>query len=299
MQELGAEYCGEKLSIEEIRNLCLVIEAEYAKRGYFLARAFPPVQKVKSGVLIIQIMEGKLGEVVVEGNRYYSAGFIRSYLERFIGKAIQYEDLLKALFLINENKKLRVGGLLAKGKVVGTADLIVTVKDEWPASLYLDCNNYGSLQTATWRSGGRFEVGNLLAQGDVLSMAGVLGLPVDRLQFTDLIYKIPVTRRGTILSLSYLFAHFKLGVFKDLDLGGMSNIWTGKVSQAIWRTRSWSSDVYGAFDIKQVQNTSHGYTTSNDRLRILSGGFRFDVIDPLKGLETLPFPARSMELEAV
>jgi hemolysin activation/secretion protein len=49
-----------ELSIDEIYNICHLIDEGYANKGYFLARAYPPPQKIIEGILIIEILEGNV-----------------------------------------------------------------------------------------------------------------------------------------------------------------------------------------------------------------------------------------------
>ncbi|MGH2611921.1 MAG: POTRA domain-containing protein, partial [Rhabdochlamydiaceae bacterium] len=68
-----------ELSLHDIYELCHIIDQNYAQRGFFLARAYPPPQTIENGTLLIEVIEGKLGNVQVIGNNYYTESFVRSY----------------------------------------------------------------------------------------------------------------------------------------------------------------------------------------------------------------------------
>ena len=60
---------GEKMTLGILTLYANEVTAAYASQGYFLARAFIPAQKFRDGVVTLQIMEGKLGEIKIAGNK--------------------------------------------------------------------------------------------------------------------------------------------------------------------------------------------------------------------------------------
>jgi len=276
-------HLDKNLSMKEINEIKDCVRCFYVKEGYFLARTYCPPQEIHAGVLKICILEGKLGDICVTENEYYKTSFIKGYFEKFIGKPLNYTSLMRALFLVNENLKLEVGSVLKKGKKFGTVDLILQVKDKRPITLYLDENNYGSLFTTKWRTGAKLEIGNCFTNGATLTTTQVMGNPPHGLYFSLYEYKIPVTKNGTIVDLSYLYSRFKVRRVKELRLKGRSDIFSLGVTQAIYRTKTLDMDAFTSFDYKQIKNFSLGDMTSFDKLRVWTLGFYFDYIDLTKG----------------
>ncbi len=139
------EYLNRELSLHEIYEICHVIEQIYVKNGFFLARVYPPSQNIKNEKLVIAVLEGRLGNIEVVGNKFYSESFIRSYFTSLQEKPLQYDKFLRALALLNDNNDLTVGALFEKGKAFGTADVILRVHDSRPIHLYLNGNIQCSL----------------------------------------------------------------------------------------------------------------------------------------------------------
>jgi len=285
LKKVVSAFLKKNLSMVDLHQLCLAIQAKYAKEGYFLTRAYTPAQEIKNNKLDIVVLEGKLGEVTVVGNKHYSEKFIRGYFAKLQNKPINYDKFLKALLLLDENMDLNVGAVFKKGKDFGTADIIVRVKDKRPLHLTLDNNNYGGDHTSKIRTGARLEWGNVFTYGDVLTVIEVLGSPMTKLNFTDVIYHIPINTYGSSFDLSYLLANFKTDrVGKDeVKFTGRSHIATAKFMQALNRTRRLNTDIFTYFDYKQIQNFSEGTQSSYDKLRVLSGGMNFDYIDGWDG----------------
>ena len=281
------KHLHQKLSLQDIYDVCQIIDLCYAKKGYFLARAYPPPQTIEDGVLTIEVIEGRLGNIEVVGNKHYSESFIKSYFSSLKGKSLRYDDFIKALMLLNDNSDLMAGAVFEKGKEFGTADVVLRVKDGRPIHLYLNGNNYGRNLTTNVRAGGRFDWGNVITQGDKFSVAQVVGFPINALYFTDVSYTVPINRIGTSLEAAYLFSKFKIEELTRLHLKGSSNIATLKVNQAVLRRRTYSLDFFSYFDYKQIENFVLSHRTSYDKLRVMTAGILLDHFDPSRGRDYL------------
>lgn len=282
-------YLNRPLSMQELKEMSLLVQNKYVRKGYFLTRAYLPAQEIQNGALKIEVIEGKLGAVSVVGNKFYSTKFIAGYFDKYRGKPIQYDKILRTLFLLDDNTDLEAGAVFKKGSQFGTADLIVKVVDKRPIHLTQDTNNYGSDHTTHQRTGTRLDYGNLIMYGDTLTLIEVLGSPISHLNFTDVIYHVPLSKMGTSLDLSYLCANFKTDKVDRIRYVGRSHIGGVKLSQALQRTRNISTDFFASFDVKQVQNFGGGIRTSFDKLRVLTGGLLIDYVDGWKGRNLFNF----------
>jgi hemolysin activation/secretion protein len=271
----------------DIYEICKVIDQNYAEKGFFLARSYPPPQEIRDGVLVIKILEGRIGNIRVEGNRHYTSEFILRYFKPFCQLPMHYDRLLKALLLLNEFSDLSVGVLFEKGEEVGTADLIIRVDDDLPNHMYINENNYGRDLTTSTQLGGRIDIGNFLIQGDTFSVAEVFGFPFNALYFTDVIYNVPVNARGTFLEFSYLYSKFKIQELEELDLKGQSAIATIKFLQALKRTKTLAIDFFAYFDYKQIRNYELHHRIAFDKLRVVSAGVSVDHFNSIQGRDYL------------
>lgn len=290
LQKLIQDKLPHEFSVKDVRALCAIIKAYYVQEGYFLTRVYLPPQEVKRGILLIEILEGRLGEVSIEGNEYYSTKFIDSYFSRLKHQPINHGSMMKALFLLNENSDMSAGAILKRGKEQGTADMIVRVKDKWPTHMFVNTNNYGSHLNSKQRTGGRFDYGNLFVDGDKLSFAAVTGSPIRKLRFFDGVYGALLSPSwGTRIELSYLYSDFHVSAFDPLHLKGRSQIGALKFLQPHLRTRALNLDYMFSFDVKQIQNFALNQTSSFDKLREVTFAIRLDVVDSAKGRNFFDF----------
>lgn len=278
---------GCKVSISEIYKICQKIEEYYAKKGFFLARAYPPPQEITHNTLTLRVLEGKLGNVKIVGNKYYKSRFILRYFSHLQHKAIRYDKFLRAIMLLNEVPDLQAGAIFEKGEKIGEADVIIRVNDKNPIHLYLNGNDYGRYLTTNFRVGGRLDKGSLLITNDKLSIAEVVGFPIKALYFTDIVYTVPLNANGSFLEGAFLTSRFHVHEFSELKLKGTSDIATLKYSLALRRGRFLNCDVFTYFDYKQIRNFTLNQTTSFDKLRVLTFGTTLDHNSPGYGRDYL------------
>jgi len=277
-------YINREISGKEVKELCSALQQKYVQRGFILTRVYPPAQEIRNQSLKIQVVEGTLGSIDVTGNHFYKAKFIRSYFANLEGKPINYNDVMRALLLVNENSDLGVGAIFKKGKDFGQVDLALVVQDKRPFHVYTDYNTWGSNVTTYGRVGAKVSGGNLSTNGDMLSVVGVVGTPPKDLYYINSAYSAPINANGMFFDLSYLYSHFEVQQEKSLDLEGISQIAGGRIRQALSRTRKFSSDIFVSFDYKQLKNeVLGGQTGSFDKLRVLELGGKVDYFDAVKG----------------
>ncbi len=276
-------YLNRKLSGKEVKELCAQLQQKYVERGFILTRVYPPVQEIHNNTLMIQVVEGTLASIEIKGNRHYKTKYIRKYFAHMEGKPINYNQMMRALLLVNENSDLGVGAVFRKGKGFGEVDLSLVVNDKLPVHIYTDYNTWGSSVTTFGRVGAKVSAGNLSTNGDMLSFTGVVGTPPKDLYYLNAAYSAPINANGMYFDLSYLYSHFEVQQMTALDLEGLTQIAGGRVRQALNRTRKLNTDIFVSFDYKQLKNEVLNSTGSYDKLRVLGLGGKADYFDSLKG----------------
>jgi hemolysin activation/secretion protein len=65
---ITSKYQSRQVSMKDLNAMLAEFNAAYAARGYITARAVLPPQKVVSGVVRVQLVEARLGKVIVKDN---------------------------------------------------------------------------------------------------------------------------------------------------------------------------------------------------------------------------------------
>ncbi|MEW5758156.1 MAG: ShlB/FhaC/HecB family hemolysin secretion/activation protein [Candidatus Omnitrophota bacterium] len=284
LKKITKKYTNKELSLQELKGVCNLINDAYKRRGYFLARAYLPVQDIKDGIIIIEIIEGRLGEIKVEGNEFYKKKFLINHFRPTYKGVIHYNRLLKTLLVLDDYPDLEVKAILQKGAKPYTTDLILKISDKFPVHFGIDYNNFGSRYVSRQRAGATFEYSNAVLQGDKIYLRGVSGSPERNLKFAYADYSLPIDSFGSRLSFNYTWSDFNVRrEFRALDAGGQSKIYSTELSHPLIRTLTATSDFKFGFDYKQMKNYLLGAVSNDDELRVFKTSLSGDFVDSFQG----------------
>ena len=188
------------ITVEQLDQIARVVTEYYRERGFILATAFVPEQEVSDGVIRLNVLEGRLGDVAVQNQEIFSARTIKAAFSNELGEPVTEERIEGALRRINDLPGVRVRGSFSPGDNVGETKLTLGVLDEkaWSSSILMD--NHGSETTGEIRLYGNTEWNNLWGRGHRL-MAGVLRSEgPDSSLYGQLEYELPFTadQRGKV-----------------------------------------------------------------------------------------------------
>lgn len=284
LDKLVSSYTDKELSMKELKEVCNLIAKEYRDRGYFLARAYVPAQGVEKGIVLIDIIEGLLGEVVIDGGKYYKKKFTINHFRASNRGIINYHVLLRSLLVLNEYPDLKIKALLRKGQMPYSVDIVLKVEDKLPLHFAADYNNFGSRYVSKNRSGASAEYSNLIIGGDKAYIRGVVGSPARNQGFAEGKYSLPINSYGTRAEFSYTWSEFDVQrEFRKLDAGGHSEIYSFNLDHPLIRNLLTDVNVLIGFDYKQIKNYLLGAETSDDELRVFKAGLSGSHLDNLKG----------------
>lgn len=253
---------GKELTLAEMKEAAAQLTDLYRRKGFLLVRAIIPKQNFGSGPVTIQVLEGKVGQVTVEGGKHYSDDFVKRHIDAAtVDGNFQVDRFQRQLLLLNEYSDLKAQAVLKPGSDKGTADIVVKVDDDSPIHFGLDYNNWGIPETGEHRFGATFDAGNIFTDGDEFRLRGVLQTPTDETStYFQVRYGVPVNVNGTRVGLEYQRGDFSSGdgLAQILDVRGDADIISGYVSHALIRTLNHSSDIGMTLSAKSVSNDIFG-----------------------------------------
>ncbi|NTW52781.1 MAG: ShlB/FhaC/HecB family hemolysin secretion/activation protein [Chlorobiaceae bacterium] len=220
LQATVKEYVGRRCTLGDLRQAAGKVSAEYLRRGNPLATAYIPPQKVAGGIVEVAIVEGRIGRVIIEGNKNYSTDFIRrNIIGTNAGSRPTYDRIENGLLRLNEDfADLKLTANFAPGDAPGTTDVHIKVSDSRPGHLTLSANNFGSKYVSRYRFGATADWSNAVIDGSYLALGGIVGDHADRMKVYSGSYEFPVNDSGTTIGMSAFHGNFDVG--NDLaDLG--------------------------------------------------------------------------------
>jgi hemolysin activation/secretion protein len=232
-----APYLNRELTSEDLDALRVALTRVYVDRGYINSGAVLPDQRVADGVITYKIVEGKVTEVDVDGNRWFRTGYLRRRVSLGAGTPLNVNDLQNQLRLLLEDQRIaRLNADLRPGVQPGEAVLGVTVEDRQPFRLALDFDNYQSPSIGAERGIVTLEDVNLTGNGDVLTAR--YGRSEGLNPLLDFRYAIPVTPWDTTLAFQYRRNDYDIieEPFRSLKIHSETEIFTASIRQPIYRT---------------------------------------------------------------
>ena len=104
-----------------------------------------PTRDLKDNTLIVQIIEGRLEKIDIEGNYWFRSPYIRWRVERGAGPPLNVNTLQEKLQLLQLDPRFqRINAELRPGLALGQSDLILRVAEDNPFKVRFDFNNQQS-----------------------------------------------------------------------------------------------------------------------------------------------------------
>jgi hemolysin activation/secretion protein len=232
-----APYTNRELSAEDIEALRQALTLYYVNQGYVTSGAIIPDQSVKDGELIVQIIEGKLSRIDVEGTKWFFPSYIRKRIELGAGPPVNVNTLQDRLQLLQLDSRItRLNAELRPGITRGDSVLNVRVAEADPINAWVEFNNFLSPSVGEDHFITTLAHQNFTGHGDVLSVQYGRSEGVN--PELNVRYILPVTRYDTTLAFEFRKNDFKVveDPFEDLDIKSESNIVGISIRQPVYRT---------------------------------------------------------------
>ncbi len=261
-------------SIDELHQLVNGITDAYREQGFILTQAFLPEQSIADGSAEIRVIEGTLGEILVEGNNRYRSETLVRLFSPMVDDAVTQSELESALLHARDLPGIRARGLLQRGSREGTADLLYQVEEEDRFDAYLTLDNFGSEYVGDKR--GRIDLValNPTGRGDRLTLSGLMSFDPSNSDYFGVDYSIPYIRKKNgkpvYLGLSGSNNTFEVGGdLADLGLDGESHRIDLYARYPYLRSRYQDRTLLAGLSSKSSQTHQNDVSTALDELTVL------------------------------
>ncbi|MCX5712703.1 MAG: hypothetical protein NTY47_06540 [Candidatus Omnitrophica bacterium] len=281
LRSIYEPYLNKEVSFQDLDKITEAIKSKYKAKGYLTTAVFVPEQDIKGGVVEIKVVEGKMGKLSVEGNKWFSTELLEKYFHVKKNERINVNVLQRDILRLNQNSGLEVKTVISPGKDPETADIILKVKDHFPWHAGLGADNQGTRLSGKYRSSLSLRSSNLTGNLDSLFSNS---LYTGKSFGQSLSYSLPIGTYGTKFNLDMTYFTMRLGKeFKIAEITGNTQIYTPHVSWELALTEDYQANAEIGMDIKSITKKTGGDTTSNDQLRIPYFGFNFSKVDSFNG----------------
>ncbi len=264
-QELAtitATFLNRSISFAELLQAVGAITQLYTDRGYVTSGAFLPADQTftaDNAIITIQVLEGRLEEIRVSGNRRLHPGYIQSRLAVAAGTPLNVNHLLEGLQLLQLNPLLQtISAELATGTTPGKSVLNVTIgeADSFASAIRLDNNRTPSV--GDFRRQLQLTESNLLGLGDELAIGYT---NTDGSNALDGSYTLPLSPYNTTLRLAFNTSSSNVieRPFNVLDITAGSRNYEVSLRQPFIQTPSQDFAVGLTFNHRQSETTLLGF----------------------------------------
>jgi hemolysin activation/secretion protein len=147
-----SKHTGTNVTFADVASAVKELQLEYHNRGYDTISVTIPQQRLTNGVFKIRVFQGRLAEIIVTGNRYYSSNNVMRALPGLKTNIFMNSKLLQPqLDLANANQDRQIYPEIHPGPDPETTSLMLRVKDQLPLHAKLEANNQSTAGTPDMR----------------------------------------------------------------------------------------------------------------------------------------------------
>ena len=162
LHEILDKRTGPSVTFDDIRAGLAEMQMAFRQRGYVTVSVGLPQQRLTNGIVKIHVTEGRLAEITLAHNHFFSSNNIMAELP-----SLQSNTLLNNLVLqqeldhANENRDRQIYPEIVPGPEPGTSSLRLNIKDRIPLHARLEVDNYSTPGTPEFRVNNSIQYNNL------------------------------------------------------------------------------------------------------------------------------------------
>ena len=260
LEKLGLEVLGEDIFFDELLEVCQKVTNYYRAKGYLTSYATVPPQRIVDGVATIKIVESKVGELNIEGEKWTREWYLRHII---MGKAglregdvFNAKNLQRAMKEINREDYVQVQTEVERQQE-GDENTAITlnVRDRFPVNLNFSYDDYGRSYTGSQRVSFLVGMDNLTGLGDKIYGGTILSSGATGWMAG---YSLPVSSYGTRLSFDFSDSHVRLGgPYKSLNVKGNAQSYFFKLTQPLVQTAKSDLILYTGYDYVNANTSAY------------------------------------------
>lgn len=273
-----------EVSLKDIYGIAQAITAKYARDGYVLSLALVPAQRIASGIVRIQVVEGYVDKIIYEGDEKQVSPRVRVIAEK-IGRArpLNLATLERYLLLLDDLPGMTARGVLRPSATPGASDLVIVVERK-TFDGFASADNRGSRFIGPYEFSLGGNANSILGLDERTGLRTIIASQTKELRLIEISHDEPLSNEGTRLSLTALQAWVEPGfTLKPLGIASTQTAGSAAFSHPFIRSRAENLSARARFDAKNVRVTQNdgASTISEDRIRALRLGSSYDFVDAI------------------
>ncbi|MBX6323755.1 MAG: BamA/TamA family outer membrane protein [Rhodospirillaceae bacterium] len=285
LRPLYADMVGKEVSLADIYAVARRATVKYRSDGYILSQVFVPPQDVKEGVVRLQVVEGFVDKVTIEGDVQGRRDILEAYGERIkASRPLKASELERWLLLAGDLAGVTARGVLSPSQTTpGASDLAIVVEHKG-FDAFAKIDNRGSRFIGPWLFVFGGQANSLLGQYEQISLIAATAWEPEELQYGSATVALPVDHDGTTLSFTVSGSHSNPGfTLEKQNIDSATVEGTIDLSHAFIRTREQNLTLGLSFTVREVDTDQHQQPIIDDSLRIVRLHGSYDFVDSVVG----------------
>ncbi|PKP64771.1 MAG: hypothetical protein CVT85_09140 [Alphaproteobacteria bacterium HGW-Alphaproteobacteria-7] len=264
-------FAGRSLGRTELRQLTDNVAALARTRGYILATAWIPQQALSGGILRVQIDEGAIDAVRVEGT---DDPAIRAQLQHLVDlRPVTLSELQRAVLLADDLPGVWIRSTRFERDGARRVLVVNAGREDFGGSVLIATD--GTKPIGPVRARIAFNANGLISARDRVDLSySMTPINPDELAFFSARYSVIVNDQGTQLGLYGSYSHTEPGAYlTSSELQGES--WQGRISlrHPLIRTQRRSLWLEVSGEVQDLRQDSFGALVRQDRIALARLGF--------------------------
>ena len=229
---------GRTVTFADLQGVANAITQLYLDRGYITSKAILTSQTIVDGIVKIQVVEGSLEKVEVEGTRRLKPDFIRSRINLGIGTPLRTDKIEDQLQLLKLDPLFtNVEASLKPGTETGKSILTVRVLEANLLGGSVSIDNDSPTAVGSERLGISLSDRNLTGNGDELGVA-YYRTTAGGASSADIIYRVPINPMNGTIQFRYSPTQSKIiePPFNRFDITADSSLYEFSYRQPLVRS---------------------------------------------------------------
>lgn len=283
LQSILTPFLNKELSIDQLYDALDLIKNAYKAKGYFLIKAYFPVQDITEGIVTIKIIEGKLDGIDIRGEGLrLDESYIRSILEERLttGKPFTQQAFKKSIRFLNALPGISARGGIEKGTTEESVRIVMDIQEQKLFTPYLSLDNSGSRYTGLYKTmlGGTFN--DLNGRGDALKVDLTNSYSAGKMQMVALDYSQPFGTNGLRAGIKFSYLEYALGdEFKSLDALGFARNYSLYASYPLFNQDRLNLDFKASYDVSETSDATGSGLANKKSISVLRNTLHADYTD--------------------
>jgi hemolysin activation/secretion protein len=281
LRPLYADLVGKEVSLADVYGVARGATVKYRTDGYILSQVFVPPQDVNAGVVRLQVIEGFVDQVTIEGDIRGRRDILEAYGEKIrASKPLQATDLERWLLLAGDLAGVTARGVLTPSQTVPGASNLAIVVEHKTVDLFAKIDNRGSRFIGPWLFVFGGQVNSVAGLYEQISLVAATAWEPEELQYGSMTVALPIDTSGTTLSLSVSGSHSNPGfTLEKENIDSATVEGTIDLTHAFIRSREQNLSAGISFTVRTVNTDQHKEAIIDDDLRIVRLHGSYDFVD--------------------